>query len=44
VHGDKELVEKLGRDIPARAVLRAGFKRCCMKAGKHDGTNRAYFF
>jgi hypothetical protein len=30
--------------ICARAVLRAGFKRCCMKAGKRDGANRAYFF
>jgi hypothetical protein len=30
--------------IRVRAVLGAGFKRCCMKAGKHDGTNRAYFF
>ncbi len=30
--------------IRARAVLRAGFKLCCMKTGKHDGTNRDYFF
>jgi hypothetical protein len=30
--------------IRARADLRAGFKRCCMKTGKQDGSNRAYFF
>jgi hypothetical protein len=33
-----------GVTISVRAILDAGFKRCCMKAGKHDGANRDYFF
>src|SRR5712664_4393745 len=27
-----------------RAALGAGFKRCCLKNGHHDGSNRDYFF
>jgi hypothetical protein len=28
----------------ARVALGAGFKRCCLRTGKYDGSNRDYFF
>jgi hypothetical protein len=30
--------------ICVRAAQGAGFKRCCLQAGKYDGANRNYFF
>jgi hypothetical protein len=44
VHGDVELVEKLGRKDPARAVPGKGFKRCCMASGRYDGAERNHYF
>lgn len=34
VHGDKELVEKLGRDDPCPCGSGKLFKKCCLKAGR----------
>ena len=28
----------------ARVALGVGFRRCCLRTGKYDGTNRDYFF
>ena len=42
--GRKELLEKLGGTIHARAVLGGDFKRCCMLSGEFDGSDRDYFF
>ena len=39
VHGDKELLEKLGRMIHARVVRAVDFKNCCMRTGHYDGRN-----
>jgi hypothetical protein len=37
VHGDKELLEKLGRnDLSA-------FKNCCLRSGRLDGSQRDYY-
>ncbi|NIA57631.1 nucleic acid-binding protein [Massilia sp. TW-1] len=33
VHGDKELVEKLGRNDPCPCGSGRHFNRCCMKSG-----------
>ena len=27
-----------------RVALAAAFKRCCLRTGNYDGSNRAYFF
>jgi uncharacterized protein YecA (UPF0149 family) len=34
VHGDKELVEKLGRNDFCPCGSRKRFKRCCLKTGR----------
>jgi uncharacterized protein YchJ len=34
VHGDKELVEKLGRNDPCPCGSGNRFKKCCLKAGR----------
>ena len=44
VHGDKELLEKLGRNDCAPAAPDAGFKRCCLGSGNYDGVLRDYYF
>jgi len=49
VHGDKELIEKLGRNDPcsndpAPAAPRVGFKNCCLRDGQFDGSDRNHFF
>jgi len=45
VHGDKELTEKLGRNvIYARAVQVADFKKCCLPKGIYDGALRDHYF
>lgn len=33
VHGDKELVEKLGRNDPCPCGSGKHFKKCCLKSG-----------
>jgi uncharacterized protein YecA (UPF0149 family) len=33
VHGDKELVEKLGRNDPCPCGSARRFKKCCMRGG-----------
>ncbi|MGH1441283.1 MAG: SEC-C metal-binding domain-containing protein [Cellvibrionaceae bacterium] len=33
VHGDKDLLEKLGRNDPCPCGSRKLFKRCCLKSG-----------
>jgi hypothetical protein len=30
--------------ICAHAAQGAGFKRCCLKGGRYDGAERAYYF
>ena len=44
VHGDKELVEKLGRQDPCPCGSNRKFKNCCLKRGRYDGSLRAYYF
>jgi hypothetical protein len=44
VHGKKEAVESWDGKICVRAALGAGFKRCCLQAGRYGGSNRHYFF
>src|SRR5277367_2830980 len=44
VHGDKELLEKLGRNDLCPAALADAFKKCCLPSGKYDGSPRNYFF
>jgi uncharacterized protein YecA (UPF0149 family) len=44
VHGNKELVEKLGRNDSCPAALEGGFKNCCLHSGQFDGSPRNYFF
>ena len=44
VHGNKELTEKLGRNTFARAVQDTGFKNCCLRSGRYDGSRKNHFF
>jgi hypothetical protein len=44
VHGEKELMEKLGKDDIALAVPGGCFKRCCRNSGRYDGSLRGYYF
>ncbi|MCP4686993.1 MAG: nucleic acid-binding protein [Desulfobacterales bacterium] len=44
VHGDKELMEKLGRNDPCPCGSRRRFKNCCMKTKRWDGSTRDYYF
>jgi hypothetical protein len=43
VHGDKELIERLGRNDPCPCGSGRAFKRCCMPSGRFDGTPRDYY-
>ena len=38
--GDKELVEKLGRNDPCPCGSTKRFKKCCLKSGRYDGANK----
>ena len=44
VHGNKYLLEKLGRNdlCPCQSLRK--FKNCCMRSKKFDGSNRDYYF
>ncbi|MEM7348509.1 MAG: SEC-C metal-binding domain-containing protein [Chloroflexota bacterium] len=44
VRGDKELIEKLGREDLCPCGSHRKFKRCCLKQGRYDGSLRAYYF
>ena len=44
VHGDVELVEKLGRKDPCPCGSGRSFKRCCLKTKRNDGAERAHYF
>ena len=44
VHGDVELLEKLGRNDCARAAPDEDFKAGCMGSGCYDGANRNDYF
>ncbi len=43
VNGNKELIEKLGRNdlCPCKSGLR--FRKCCMQSKRYDGINRGFF-
>jgi uncharacterized protein YchJ len=43
VHGDKELIEKLGRNDPCPCGSGRCFKACCLRSGRYDGSPRAYY-
>lgn len=44
VHGDKELLEKLGRNDLCPCDSSKKFKNCCMKSGQYDGSQKDYYF
>jgi uncharacterized protein YecA (UPF0149 family) len=44
VHGEKELLEKLGRNDLCPCGSAKRFKRCCMKSGGYDGSVKDYYF
>jgi uncharacterized protein YchJ len=44
VHGDVELLEKLGRNDLCPCGSGRRFKRCCMKEGGFDGAERNHYF
>jgi uncharacterized protein YecA (UPF0149 family) len=44
VHGDKELLEKLGRNDLCPCGSAKKFKKCCMKSGQYDGSKKDYYF
>jgi uncharacterized protein YchJ len=44
VHGDKELLEKLGRNDLCPCGSGKRFKKCCMKSGQYDGSKKDYYF
>ena len=44
VHGNKELVEKLGRNDCAPAAQESAFKNCCLVSGRYDGSRRGHYF
>ena len=44
VHGDKELVEKLGRNDPCPCGSAKKFKNCCMEKKRYEGSLRGYYF
>jgi uncharacterized protein YecA (UPF0149 family) len=44
VHGNKELLEKLGRNDLCPCGSLQKFKNCCMKSGQYDGSKKDYYF
>jgi uncharacterized protein YchJ len=44
VHGDKELLEKLGRNDLCPCGSSKKFKKCCMTSGTYDGSQKEYYF
>ncbi|HVN88373.1 MAG TPA: SEC-C metal-binding domain-containing protein [Candidatus Binataceae bacterium] len=44
VHGDKQLVEKLGRNDLCPCGSTRRFKACCLKSGLYDGAIRNHYF
>lgn len=44
VHGDEDLLEKLGRNDPCPCRSGRAFKRCCLGSGRLDGSERDYYF
>jgi hypothetical protein len=44
VHGDKELLEKLGRNDLCPCGSGRRFKKCCRDDGNFDGTERSQYF
>jgi uncharacterized protein YecA (UPF0149 family) len=44
VHGEKELLEKLGRNDPCPCGSGRLFKKCCMTSGLYDGSPRDHYF
>jgi uncharacterized protein YchJ len=44
VHGDVELLEKLGRNDLCPCGSGRRFKCCCMKEGGFDGAERNHYF
>lgn len=44
IHGNTELIEKLGRNDLCPCGSGANFKRYCLKKKKFDGSERAYYF
>ena len=44
VHGNKELSEKLGRNDLCPCGQDTGFKNCCMRSGRFDGSERKHYF
>lgn len=41
--GDKELLEKLGRNDPCPCGPPVGFKNCCLQTSEFDGSDRHHF-
>jgi len=44
VHGDKELIEKLGRNDLCPCGAWKKFKNCCLKTGRFDGSQSHHYF
>jgi hypothetical protein len=44
VHGDVDLIEKLGRNDLCPCGSGRRFKRCCMRNGGFDGSERTHYF
>src|SRR5205823_12921817 len=44
VHGNKNSAKSWGETTFARAVQDAGFKNCCLRSGRYDGSLRNHFF
>jgi hypothetical protein len=42
--GTKSFRRSSDEPISVRAVPENGFKKCCMKSGRYDGSGRNYFF
>jgi uncharacterized protein YecA (UPF0149 family) len=44
VHGDVELLEKLGRNDLCPAAQCGDFKKCCMTSKRYDGAQKDDYF
>ncbi len=44
VNGNKELIEKLGRNDLCPCGSGRRFKKCCLRGGSYDGSQREHYF
>jgi uncharacterized protein YecA (UPF0149 family) len=44
VNGNKELIEKLGRNDLCPCGSGRRFKKCCLRSGSYDGSHRGHYF